>query len=103
MPGGTGSKTFSSHSMRIPVFSGPRRIELADQARAERILRAPNARATRGKKGKYKNQIICIHLVEFSDDSCLVVHRGNPRRYSHDRETETNPARCWTLRHLPDQ
>ena len=87
--------------MRIPVFSGPRCIELAGMARAQRILQAPNAIATRSKKGKFKGQVIRIDLTEFSDDSRLIIHRGNPRRYSHDRETQDNPARCWTLRHLP--
>jgi|ERR1041385_1409335 hypothetical protein len=89
--------------MRIPVFSGPYLIEFANPLRAEILAKAENARVTRCKRGKLKGQIICIDLRQMSDDSNMAIHRGNPRRYSHDRETKTNPARVWTLRHLPNQ
>jgi hypothetical protein len=53
----------------------------------------------RRKDGK----IVRITLSNVSDDSSLVVHRGNPRRYSHDHENEVNPPRVWAMRHISSQ
>jgi hypothetical protein len=41
-----------------------------------------------------------VLLRNFSDDTNMVVHRGNPRRYSHDHETPSNPQNVWALRRL---
>jgi hypothetical protein len=84
--------------MRILVCVGDRVVDLVDSAMAERMAKAPNAKAVRARK---TGAIARIILKNHGDDSSLVEHRGNPRRYSHDHETEQNPARCWTLRHLP--
>lgn len=55
---------------------------------------APNAKVKGGDQDKV------IVLQHFSDDSSMIVHRGNPRRYSHANETSDNPARVWTMRKL---
>jgi hypothetical protein len=83
---------------RVLVFgSNDRVIELADQARAERLAKGENATPVRRRKD---GKIVRITLSSVSDDSNLVKHRGNPRRYSHDHETEENPPRVWTMRHI---
>lgn len=83
---------------RVLIFGcDDRVIELADQARARRISKAQNATTVRRRKD---GKIVRITLAGVSDDSSLVIYRGNPRRYSSDRESEVNPPRCWTLRHI---
>jgi prolyl oligopeptidase PreP (S9A serine peptidase family) len=80
------------------VFGSDHRvIELTDQVRAERLARHPNAKAVRRRRDK---KIMRIQLTELSDDRRLIVHRGNPRRYSHDHESESNPRGVWTMRRL---
>lgn len=81
----------------IVVGAGDRVIELTDQVRAERLARSGNAEVVRRRRDKL---IVRIRLTAVSDDSTVVVHRGNPRRYSHDHETETNPRGVWTMRRL---
>jgi hypothetical protein len=81
----------------LVIGSDGRVIELCDQVRAERLAKHPNATAVRRRKDK---KIVRIQLEQVSDESAIVVHRGNPRRYSHDHETEANPPRVWTMRRL---
>lgn len=90
-------RSASSTDRVIVVGAGNRVIELTDQVRAERLARAGNAAVVRRRRDK---QIVRISLDNFSDDSTVVTHRGNPRRYSHDHETETNPRGVWTMRRL---
>jgi hypothetical protein len=82
---------------RIPVYFFGARIEWATGARVKELLQAPNATAVIDRK---TGQVKRFNLVEFSDDRTMEVHRGNPRRYSFDYETDQNPPRCWTLRYL---
>ena len=88
-------------SGRVPVFAGPRIIELADAARVRRLLAGRNAEAVRQRKSR---RIVQVNLLNFGDDSRAAVHpRGNPRRYSHDHENPDNPRGVWKLRRLPNQ
>lgn len=87
----------------IPVCADDSRgiqrvVELADDIRTRQLAKAPNAAVIRRRK---TGEVVRIKLRNFSDDSSLEVHRSNPRRYSHDHETEQNPPRVWTLRKLP--
>lgn len=90
-------KTGQGHERVLILGAHDRVIELADQLRAERIAAGENAQVVRRRKD---GKIVRIVLENFSDDTNLVVHRGNPRRYSHDHETEQNPPRVWTMRKL---
>lgn len=86
---------------RVLVFgANDRVIELADQVRAERLAKAENVDVVRRRKDR---KIVRIHLKNFSDDSRLEIHRGNPRRYSHDHENDLNPPRVWTMRHISSE
>jgi len=82
---------------RIPVF-GPdnRAIALIAPTELRWYEAAGNAKVVKDRDGK----VVRVNLKHLSDDSTLVVHRGNPRRYSHDHETEANPPRVWTIRRL---
>lgn len=82
----------------VPVFGFDGRvIELADPSRVRQLAAAENATVVRRRRD---NRVERIHLLGVSDDSRLVKHRGNPRRYSHDHETVANPPRVWTIRRL---
>lgn len=92
------ARAVESPDARVPVF-GPNDhiVALIAPAEVRRYQDAPNARVVRVKK---TGQVVRINLKTLSDDTSMVVHRGNPRRYSFDHETETNPANVWTLRRL---
>jgi hypothetical protein len=83
---------------RIPVFANGHVIELADSQRVKRLLEARNARPIHRKKD---HRIVEVHLENYGDDRNTDLKHGDPRKYSHNRETKDNPNRCWTLRHLP--
>lgn len=82
---------------RIPVF-GPdnRAVALITPAELRWYEAAGNATIIKDRGG----QVVQVILRNHSDDSNLVAHRGNPRRYSHDHETKQNPPRVWTIRRL---
>jgi hypothetical protein len=86
--------------MRILVCSPDSRVvEIAhDEARIRRLAASPNARVVRERK---TGRIVRINLIAMSDDTRMIVHRADPRRYSHDHEGEQNPHGCWTLRRIP--
>lgn len=79
---------------------GLRCLELADGARVARLARAPNAELVRRRRD---GKLVEIQLHEAGDDSGKRGRAGNPRRYSHDHETEDNPENVWTLRQIPSQ
>jgi hypothetical protein len=82
----------------IVLGSSARVIELADQVRAERLATGANVdKVVRRRRDK---KIVRIELKSVSDDSRLEIHRGNPRSYSHDHETEQNPRGVWMMRRL---
>lgn len=84
---------------RIPVFAGGLAIDHVDAARARQLAKGRNIQAVRRRKD---GKIVRLNLTNFGgSDEGLQWVRGNPRRYSHDHETERNPPRVWTLRHLP--
>lgn len=84
-------------SGRVPVFGADDRlVDTISPRDVERYRSVPNARIVRDHVTGETRVILDHH----SDDSTLIVHRGNPRRYSHDHETEKNPPRVWTLRPL---
>jgi hypothetical protein len=85
---------------RIPVCNPAGVIiERIDSSRARRLAAAPNAIAVRKRKG----EIVRILLQSHGDDSLEYSTRGNPRSYSHNHATETNPENCWTLKYIPSQ
>jgi hypothetical protein len=88
---------------RIDPRSGfPHVVDFVDQQHARQMAKAPNAKAIRRRKDK----LICeVHLSSFGDDSNWVPEhpKANPRTYSHDHNTETNPKGVWTVRHLHDE
>lgn len=84
---------------RVPVFSGLRCIELADEQRARHLAKAPNAEVIRRHKDR---QVVQINLQDQGADKPLPFPRGNPRSYSHNHETSTNPEKVWTMKRLPD-
>ncbi len=80
---------------KIPVIGRDDRVLALIPARDVKHYReAPNARVQENDAGQV------IVLQHWSDDTSLIVHRGNPRRYSHDHETGENPPRVWTMRRL---
>jgi hypothetical protein len=83
---------------RIPVFSGRenRLVDTIAPWEVEHYRLAVNSHVILDEAGRP----IRIVLDSHSDDTEMVVHRGNPRRYSHDHENEQNPPRVWTLRRL---
>lgn len=83
---------------RVPVF-GPddRIVALVARAELHRYEGAVNATIVRERR---TGLAVRVNLRSLSDDTSLVKHRGNPRRYSHDRETNENPPRVWTIRRL---
>ena len=85
---------------RVPVFSGPRCLELADPSRVRVLLRAPNAKPVRRRKDKC---IVEIQMSSVSDDTALKPTDANPRRHSHNHAVDKpdwtgNPERVWTLK-----
>jgi hypothetical protein len=84
---------------RIPVFSGPRCLEFADEARVRQLLRAPNIEAVRRRKDR---AIVEIHVREFGDDTGLPSREGNAQVLVHRAETDENPRRVWCLKSLMD-
>jgi hypothetical protein len=90
--------------VRIPVCNSDEVIiDRVCLSRASRIALAPNARVVRfGHSRKRKRgEIARIVLREVGDCSLDDSMYGNPRAYSHKRETETNPENCWTLKRIP--
>ena len=84
---------------RIPVFAGPRCLELADPARVRQLLLAPNVEVVR----RHKDRAVCeIHLLEYGDDARLLPRQGNAQRLSYNFETDENPRGCWALKLLKD-
>lgn len=82
---------------RVPLFGpGDRVLALVPPEQVRRYEAAPNAQIIRRRDG----QAVRIQLRALGDDTGLIVHRGNPRRYSHDHETDNNPDRVWMLRRL---
>jgi hypothetical protein len=84
--------------MRIPVFANGQVIELADEQRARQLAKGQNARWVKARKSGRK---IGIHLDNYGASFTVPAKNGNPRRYSHDNQTDDNPAGVWTLKHLP--
>ena len=75
-------------------------IERADQSRARRLALAPNATVVRESKRK-GGAIVRILLASQPDDYLELAIRGNPRKYFHKHETETNIQNVWTLKRIP--
>jgi hypothetical protein len=86
----------------VPVFEGPRWIELADPARASALIRAGNVKAVY-KRNKGARKLVELQMQSLSDEGSLKGKQGNPRRYSHNHAVDRpdfsgNPDRVWTLR-----
>lgn len=84
--------------IRIPVCNCDGVIvERVDRARARRLAMAINATVVRKRNG----EIVRINMGATSDDSLEDSLHGNPLKYSHNHETETNPEKVWTIKRIP--
>jgi hypothetical protein len=83
---------------RIPVFSGPRLLEMASLERVLVLLEAPNAVPVRVRKTQ---AIAAIEILAYGDDERLLPRSDNPQALSHDAETDENPRGVWALKKLP--
>ena len=97
-------------SIRIPVCNEEGVIvERCDPARARRLAAAPNAtvvrKRVRGSLRRFgqRGEIVRIILDSAGDDSHQKRQHGNPRSYSHNHETDTNPENVWTLKRIPSE
>jgi hypothetical protein len=76
-------------------------VDRVDSARARRLALAPNATVVRKRRGSGAGAVVRILLGSTSDDSLADSLHGNPRSYSHNHETDTNPEKVWTLKRIP--
>lgn len=83
---------------RVPVLAGERCIQLADAARVARLTKHPNVVVIRRRKDR---QIVELQIHAVGDDSREPARLGNPLKYSHHGETDTNPSNVWTLKRIP--
>ena len=83
---------------RVPVMSGTRCIELAGPQRVNRLARSPNVDVIRRRKDC---KVVEIQVRDRGDDSRKPAKQGNPLKYSHRGETDSNPTNVWTLKHIP--
>lgn len=86
-----------SQGNRIPVFAGPRLLELADPQRVQVLLRAPNVRAIL----RHKKTLVELQVMDHGDSSRIAPRWGNPQKLSHNSETPTNVQGVWELKRLP--
>ncbi len=86
--------------MRIPVFSGPRCVELADPARVRVLRRAPNAEFVTRRKD---NQVVQINLRQVDDESGLRARSGNPQAYVARIHTEGMPSGIFEFKSIAHQ
>ena len=74
----------------VPVFEGPRWIELADPARASALIRAGNVKAVY-KRNKGSRKLVELQMQSLSDEGS--------HNHAVDRpDFSGNPDRVWTLR-----
>jgi hypothetical protein len=86
----------------VPVMCGLHCIDMVGPERLRYLLKAKNVKpVTRHKDHK----IVELQVRTFSQDKegkppgeGLPSQGGNASTESHDRETPTNPPRCWTFR-----
>lgn len=82
---------------KIPVFSPYGDVEMADAIRVRQLRNAPNATfVIRRKDGRLMRIVLASH----GDDFGCRARRGNPQSDVHHAETETNPPRVWTFKHI---
>jgi hypothetical protein len=84
---------------RVPVTAGPRLVEMADPARVEALLQAPNVRPIL----RHKRILVEIQLLDYGDNSRVPPKWGNPQKLSTDLEAADNPARVWKFKQFPSQ
>lgn len=99
--------TLNNHDSRSPIQRPEclRRVAVVDVAGSHlRWADEHDARTllhTRQGAGLYtrRGRLKAIQVVDFAT---LVANGSGPRkqRYSHNRETATNPHGCWTLTHI---
>lgn len=84
---------------RIPVTAGPRLLEMADPARVEVLLRAPNVRPIL----RHKRLLVEIQILDYGDSSRVPPKWGKPQKLSTNLEAEDNPANVWKFKRFPDK
>lgn len=82
---------------KVPIMHGPRCLELAGPQRLLCLLKGPNVEVIRRRKD---HKIVELQIHEVGDDSMELSRGGNASTNSHNKETVTNPPRCWTFRRL---
>lgn len=69
---------------------------MADPARVEVLLRAPNVRPIL----RHKRVLVEIQLEDFGDSSRIPPKWGRPLKLSTNLETDDNPPRVWALKRI---
>jgi len=80
---------------RVPVMCGLNCLEMADPERLFWLMLRRNVRVIRRHRD---SEVVEIQVRAVGDDSERKARKGNPRRYTHDSETDENPARVWTFK-----
>lgn len=93
--------------MKIPVFAGPRIIDMCDRVSVQRYIGAANAEVVRKRK---TGQIVQVNLRSHGDDSLAPSARRNARPTYEERlesrsmimlkrfNPETGQLVCWSER-----
>lgn len=84
---------------RIPVFSGPRLLEMADPQRVEVLLLAPNVRPI----FRHKRTLVQLLVEDYGDSSRVPAKCGNPQKLSTNLEADDNPQNVWKFKKFPDK
>jgi hypothetical protein len=88
--------------VRVPVCNADGVIiERAGRSRLARLAYAPNSTVVRRPRRK-GGGIVRVLLQDVGNDSMEDSRRNSSRVLSHQHETNVNPARVWTLKHIAD-
>lgn len=85
---------------RIPVCNDAGEIIERVQLFSPRFFQLNSASNSRLVRKRHRGAVARIILSSMADESALPGRDSDPMRYSHNRETATNPEKVWTLRHL---
>ena len=84
---------------RIPVFAGPRLLEMADPQRVRVLLLAPNVRPIL----RHKRTLVELQVEDHGDSSRIPPKWGKPHKLSTNLEADDNPHGVWKFKRIPDK
>ena len=90
---------FKPQGNRIPVFAGPRLLEMADPQRVGVLLLAPNVRPIL----RHKKTLVELQIEDYGDSSRIPPKWGKPQKLSTDFEADDNPHGVWKLKRFSDR